>query len=137
MLKKTITYQDYDGNIRKEDFYFNLTKAECMELEMSQTGGLSQSIERIVAAQDGKSIIETIKGIILKAYGEKGPDGRKFIKNDKVRDDFVQTEAYSQLFMELATDASAAAAFVDGIVPKGGIASATPAASVTPFAPAT
>jgi hypothetical protein len=117
MLKKTITYTDYNGTTRKEDFYFNLTQAEVTELEVSVEGGLVEQINRIVAAQNGKVIIETFKDIILRAYGEKSPDGRRFIKNQEVRDAFAQTEAYSNLFMELATDAKAASEFVNGIVP--------------------
>lgn len=117
MLKKTITYTDYNGTTRKEDFYFNLTQAEVTELEVSVEGGLVEMINRIVAAQNGKVIIETFKDIILRAYGEKSPDGRRFIKNQEVRDAFAQTEAYSKLFMELATDAKAASEFVNGIVP--------------------
>lgn len=117
MLKKTITYTDYNGTTRKEDFYFNLTQAEVTELEVSVEGGLVEMINRIVAAQNGKVIIETFKDIILRAYGEKSPDGRRFIKNQEVRDAFAQTEAYSNLFMELATDAKAASEFFNGIVP--------------------
>ena len=117
MLKKTITYTDYNGTPRKEDFYFNLTQAEVTEMEVSVEGGLVEMINRIVAAQNGKVIIETFKDIILRAYGEKSPDGRRFIKNQEVRDAFAQTEAYSNLFMELATDAKAASEFVNGIVP--------------------
>lgn len=117
MLKKTIVYTDYNGTTRKEDFYFNLTQAEVTELEVSVEGGLVEMINRIVAAQNGKVIIETFKDIILRAYGEKSPDGRRFIKNQEVRDAFAQTEAYSNLFMELATNAKAASEFVNGIVP--------------------
>lgn len=126
MLKKTITYTDYNGSERTEDKYFNLTKAEIMEMEMSTTGGLSEMIQRIVAAQDAPAIIKIFKELILKAYGEKSPDGKGFIKIDKdghrLADDFAQTEAYSVLFMELATDADAATAFVNGIVPADAVA---------------
>lgn len=118
MLKKTITYKDYNDNERTEDFYFNLSKAESMEMEMSINGGLSEMIRRIVAAQDQPTIIATFKTIILKAYGEKSPDGRRFIKSEELSKAFSETEAYSQLYMELATNADAAAAFVNGIVPK-------------------
>lgn len=117
MLKKTIKYVDFDGNERTEDFYFNLTKAEVTEMELSTEGGLVKMLERIVAAQDSKRIIEIFKELILKAYGEKSPDGKRFIKNQELRDAFSQTEAYSELFMELATNAEASAAFVNGIVP--------------------
>ena len=118
MLKKTITYTDYNNVERTEDFYFNLTKAEIMELEMSTTGGLAEMINRIVAAQDAPAIIDVFKKLVLKAYGEKSPDGRRFIKTPEIAAAFSQTEAYSILFMELATDAKAASDFVNGIVPS-------------------
>lgn len=117
MLKKTIKYTDFNGTSREEDFYFNLTKAEVMEMQMSESGGLAEMIQKIVSAQDAPSIIKVFKDLVLKAYGEKSNDGRRFIKNDEIRDGFAQTEAYSILFMELATDADKAAEFVNGIVP--------------------
>lgn len=117
MLKKNITYVDYNGNERTEDFYFNLSKAEIMEMEMSTSGGLAEMIQRIVAAQDAPAIISIFKKLVLKAYGEKSPDGKRFIKSDEIAAAFSQTEAYSQLFMELATNADAAAAFINGVVP--------------------
>lgn len=117
MIKETITYIDYNGVERKEDFYFNLTKAEIMELEMSTKGGLAEMIQRIVAAQDQPAIIKIFKELIIKAYGVKSPDGKRFIKNPEVVEEFVQTEAFSQMFMKLATDSDAAAKFVNGIVP--------------------
>ena len=118
MIKKTITYTDYDGNERTEDFYFNLTKAEVMEMEMMTDGGLEKTINKIIQTTDTKRIIELFKSIILKSYGEKSLDGRRFIKNDDIREAFSQTEAYSQLFMELATDAKAASEFVNGVIPQ-------------------
>lgn len=117
MLKKTITYTDYNDVERTEDFYFNLTKAEIMEMEMSTVGGLAEMIQRIIKTQDAPAIIKIFKDLVLRAYGEKSPDGKRFIKNDEIREAFSQTEAYSILFMELATDADAAAAFVNGITP--------------------
>lgn len=117
MLKKTMTYTDYNGVSRTEDFYFNLTQAEITEMELSIDGGLVEMINRITAAKDGKQIIALFKDIVLRAYGQKSLDGRRFIKNQEIRDEFAQTEAYSDLFMELATNADAAAAFVNGIVP--------------------
>lgn len=117
MLKKTITYIDYNGVERKEDFYFNLTKAEILEMQMGEAGGLAEMIQRVVDAQDAPAIIKVFKDLVLKAYGEKSPDGKRFIKNEEITTAFSQTEAYSILFMELATDAEAAAKFVNGIVP--------------------
>ena len=117
MLKQTLTYTDYNGNERTEDFYFNLTEAEIMEMEMSTTGGLAEMINRIVAAQDAPAIIKVFKELVLKAYGQKSPDGKRFIKSEALSTEFAQTEAYSQLFMKLATDADAASKFVNGIVP--------------------
>lgn len=118
MLKKTISYTDYNGNDRTEDFYFNLSEAECMEMELSTVGGLSDQVRRIISAQDMPAVIDVFKKIILKAYGEKSPDGKRFIKSEELANAFAQTEAYSQLFMELATNADVAADFVNGIVPR-------------------
>lgn len=117
MLKKTMTYNDYNGTERTEDLYFNLSKAEIMEMELSTTGGLAEQIRKIVSAQDVPAIIKIFKELILKSYGVKSPDGKRFIKSEELATEFSQTEAYSQLFMELSTDADAAAAFVNGIVP--------------------
>ena len=118
MLKKTITYTDYNGNTRVEDFHFHLSKAECAEMEMTTTGGLAEYIRRIIASQDTPAIVDIFKKIILKAYGEKSPDGKRFIKSEELSTAFSQTEAYSNLFMELGTDADAAAAFINGILPS-------------------
>ena len=118
MLKKTITYTDYNDVERTEDFYFNLTKAELLEMEMGAVGGLSGMIEKIVSAKDAPAIIKVFKELVLKAYGEKSADGKRFIKSKEISDAFAQTEAYSQLFMELATDADAASKFVNGIAPS-------------------
>lgn len=118
MLKETIKYEDYNGVERNEDFYFNLSEAEIMEMELSVTGGLTEKINKIVATQDGPAIIKLFKDLVLQAYGEKSDDGKRFIKSEELRTAFSQTEAYSQLFMKLATDADAAARFVNGIVPK-------------------
>lgn len=119
MLKKAITYTDYNGVERTEDFYFNLSKAELTEMELSISGGLTEMINKIVSAQDAPAIIKTFKDLILKAYGEKSADGKRFIKSKELSDAFQQTEAYSILFMELATDADMAAKFVTGIIPTG------------------
>ena len=118
MLKKTITYIDYDGDSRTEDFYFNMSKAELMEMEMGTSGGIEKMLEKIVAERDGKRIVEMFKDIIVRSYGEKTLDGRRFVKSKELADAFTQTEAYSNLFMELATDAEAAAAFFNGIIPQ-------------------
>ena len=117
MLKKTITYTDYNDVERTEDFWFNLSKAEIMEMEMSTTGGLAETIQKVVQKQDAPAIIKLFKDLVLKAYGEKSPDGKRFIKSDELALAFSQTEAYSNLFMELATDADAAAKFINGIIP--------------------
>lgn len=130
MLKKTITYTDYDGNTRTEDFYFNLNKAEIAEMELSTNGGMEKMLTQIVNSQDGKRIMEVFKGIILKAYGVKTADGKRFEKSEEISKAFEQTEAYSELFMELVTDAEKAAAFINGIVPVVKAASPAPAISV-------
>ena len=118
MLKKTIKYVDYDGNEREEDFYFNLNKAEVTEMELSKQGGLSEYIKRIVAAQDAPSLIELFKELICKSYGEKSLDGKRFVKSKELTEEFTQTEAYAELFVELASNAEEATKFVNGIMPK-------------------
>lgn len=117
MFKKTITYHDYNGQEIKEDFYFNLTKAEIMEMQLEKSGGFAEKIQRVVDAKDVPEIIKIFKELILKSYGVKSDDGKRFIKSEQLRDEFTQTEAYSELFLELATDADAASAFVNGIIP--------------------
>ena len=127
MFKKTMTYTDYDGIQRTEDFLFNLTRAECMEMNFSETGGLEKMLRKIIAEQDSKRIVEVFKEIVLKAYGEKSPDGRRFIKTPEITEAFSQTEAYSDLFIELATNAEAASAFINGIIPANLVPADQPA----------
>lgn len=117
MLKKTITFEDLDGNPITEDFYFNLSKAEIARMELSQHGGLSGHLKRIVEANDGAAIISTFEEILTKAYGLRGADNKTFEKSDAISRAFTQTDAYSVLFMELVTDADVSAAFIHGIIP--------------------
>lgn len=118
MYKYTATYTDYNGAERTEDFYFNLSKAELAEMELSVNGGMKQLLEKIVQTQDNEKLVKYFKEMLLKSYGVKSLDGRRFVKNQEVLDDFVQTEAYSDLFMKLASDAEFATKFVNGIMPK-------------------
>lgn len=117
MLKKTITYTDYDGNERTEDFYFNLNKAEVLEMEMGTNGGMTKMIQKIVAEQDMQKISNIFKEIVLKAYGEKSLDGKYFEKSPELSRRFSQTEAYSVLFVELL-DPDKASAFINAILPQ-------------------
>lgn len=119
MLKKTVTYTDFNDEEVTEDLFFHLSKAELIELEMSHQGGLTEALKRIIAAEDGKAIIAEFKNIILGSYGKKSPDGRRFVKNNQIREEFESSEAYSTLFMELVTDTDAAINFINGIVPVG------------------
>lgn len=116
MYKMTEEYVDYNGVTRKEDFYFNLTKAELLEKEMT-TYGMEEMIQNIVDSKDTRELVKVFKDMVIWAYGVKSEDGRRFIKNDTVREDFLQTEAYSQIFMKLATDEKEAIKFVNGIMP--------------------
>ena len=117
MLKKTVTYVDYNGMERTEDFYFNLSKAEVAEMELSVEGGFSKMLEEIVASKDNVRIVNLFKQMVLKAYGEKSADGRRFVKSEEISKAFSETEAYSEIFMELALNSDQAAAFVNGIMP--------------------
>ena len=131
MIKKTVTYTDYNEVERTENFYFNLSKAEVMEMEMGTEGGMAESIQKIIDAKDAPAIVRVFKDLVLKAYGVKSDDGRRFMKTKpdgtRYADDFKETEAYSQIFMELATDADAAAKFINGIVPADLAQKAAPA----------
>lgn len=118
MRKETIKFVDYNGIEREEDYYFNLNKAEIMEMQLSTTGGLAEKIQEVVKAKDAKQIVAIFKELILKAYGKKSDDGKRFIKSKELSDEFAQTEAYSNLFMHLATDAEFASDFINGIVPQ-------------------
>lgn len=124
MLKKAITYTDFNGEELTEDFYFNLTKAELIELEMGFDGGLSEGLKKIVASKDGNAIMQEFKRIILTSYGQRTDDGKRFVKNQTLRDEFESTEAYSVLFVEIVTDPDKAADFVRGIMPQDLIAQA-------------
>lgn len=124
MLTETITYKDFNGNERTENFHFNLTQAEVAKMLMSTSGGLQEHIQRIVAAQDAPSIIEEFEKIIKASYGVKTPDGKGFLKRPEDLEMFMATEAYSQLFMKLATDTEYGSKFVNGIMPADMVAAA-------------
>lgn len=119
MLKKTIEYEDFNGVKRSEDFYFNFTKAEVMDLQFNteRKTSLSDLIQEVVDSQDNARILSIFKEIVLKAYGVKSDDGRRFIKSKEIADEFAQTNAFDVLYWELATDADAAAAFVNAVIP--------------------
>lgn len=118
MYKKLMTYEDFDGNERTEELYFNLTEQEVTEYQLSHNGGITTLINRIIQAQDWKSMVEYWKEFILMCYGVKSDDGRRFIKNDAVREEFASTNAFSDLFMLLSTDDNEAAKFVNNVLPK-------------------
>lgn len=118
MLKKLIKYTDYNGTERQENFYFNLNKTELMEMETEVTGGMRQLLEDMMEKQDVPKIMKAFKTIILKAYGEKSPDGRRFYKSEELSTAFTQTEAYNVLYMELLSDAKKAAAFINALMPE-------------------
>ena len=118
MYKWTRTYEDFDGNMRTEDFYFHLTKAEIVDWNYSVAGGMEKVIKSIMDAKDMPRLIALFKELIDRSYGEKSLDGREFVKNEALLTKFKQTNAYSDLYMELATSDDAGAAFIQGILPK-------------------
>lgn len=118
MIKWKIKYTDYNGDEQEEDFYFNLSKAEVVEMDLNANGAYSEYLQRIVDTRDGKKIAEEFKKLILKSYGEKSPDGRRFIKSEEKSNEFMQSEAYSELYMQLATESGAAEKFITGVLPK-------------------
>lgn len=118
MLKKTVTYIDFNDVERTEDFYFNLTEAEITDMNLDENGGLAEKLQKIVDSKDVKTIKDYFKWIVLKAYGEKSEDGRRFMKSEEITKAFEETQAYSDIWMELATNDSAAVEFVNGIMPR-------------------
>lgn len=118
MLKKTVTYKDYNDVERTETFYFHFNEAEILDMEMSTEGGFAERVQRIIDAKEQTALLKVIKKFVLDAYGVKSEDGKRFIKNDEVRDAFVQCPAYSIIFMELVTNDVLAAEFVNKVVPE-------------------
>lgn len=118
MLKREIVYEDFNGNQVTEVFYFNLSKPELVELEVEYEGGFGAMMQKIIEANNHKDLLQHFKRIVLMAYGEKSPDGKRFIKSDQLREEFSQSAAYNALFMELATNDEAAALFIKGVMPK-------------------
>lgn len=118
MFAKKITYTDYRGNERTEEFLFNLNKAELAEMELSTVGGMHDMLKKIMETEDMPQIVKIFKQLILKSYGEISTDGKRFIKSEELSEAFSQTEAYSNFFMELAQNPDAAAAFVNGVIPE-------------------
>lgn len=118
MIKWPITYTDYNGDEHTEDFYFNLNKAEVMEMDLRANGAYAAYLQQIVDQRDGKLLADEFKNIILRSYGEKSADGRRFVKSQELVDAFVQSEAYSELYMQLATDTEACEKFIQGVMPK-------------------
>lgn len=118
MFKKTIEYTDYNGESRKEDFYFNYTKTELVEVETSKLGGFKSYLETLLSSKDNPEIMKVMKQLILGAYGEKSPDGKRFVKSPEISEAFSQTDAYDKMFWEMCVDAEKAADFINAIVPQ-------------------
>lgn len=118
MLKREITYEDFNGEKQTETFYFNISKSELIELEVDVQGGFGKYLQNIVEAEDQRRLVHEFKRIVLMAYGQKSADGKQFVKSDAMRQAFAQTAAYQTLFMELATDDKAATAFIKGVIPS-------------------
>lgn len=137
MLKRSITYEDFNGDSVTEDFYFNLSRTEIVDLETSVEGGLEATLKRIIATKDGAAIVKEFKRLVLVSYGKKSDDGKRFIKNDQMREEFSQTAAYDSLFMELAMDENAATEFIKGIIPAGLVKEVESVPAIVPPVPPT
>lgn len=117
MIKKTVTYTDWNGNERTETFHFHYSQAELMEMEMSAEGGFQARVQRIIDAQDQSSLMKIVKEFVLDSYGVKSPDGKRFMKNPEIKQSFLESPAYSIIFMEMVMDDVVAAEFINGVVP--------------------
>jgi hypothetical protein len=118
MLTKTIKATDFDGKEYEETLYFNLTESELMELELGTEGGFTKMLQNSMNKNNVPALMKAFKEILLKSYGEKSADGRRFIKSDKITEDFLNSASYDAIYMELITNADAASAFINGVVPK-------------------
>lgn len=118
MLKRPITYTDFEDNVVTDIYYFHVSKSELIETEMSTEGGLADTLKRIVETKDKPGLIAEFKRLILWAYGEKSADGKSFVKNEELRTKFSQTAAYDALFFDLATNEKSALDFINGILPS-------------------
>lgn len=139
MIKKTFNYVDFDGNPVEEEYFFHLNKAELMEMELSAYGGLELLIKRLIEEKNSEEIVKIFKRIILSSVGQKSYDGKRFIKNDEIRTNFYQTEAYSQLFCDLIQNPDHANEFINGVIgykPEA-VAEAANPANAQVLAPAT
>lgn len=116
MRKETITYTDYNNVTRTEDFFFNLNEAELTALQYGVDGGMKEMLERIVKSNDNKQIMACFHDLIAKSYGEKSPDGRRFVKSTELSEAFMQTEAYNELMLRFMTDASYSAEFINDVL---------------------
>jgi hypothetical protein len=137
MLKREIAYEDFNGNPATDVFYFNISKPELIELEVEYDQGFSAMIQSVIDAEDNKTLIKRFKEIVLMAYGQKSPDGKRFVKSDQIREEFSQTAAYSALFMELATNDNAAVIFLKGVLPRDMVSEMDKVKSPTPPTPIT
>jgi len=118
MFKKTVEYDDYDGNRRKEDFYFHLSGAELIEMEAATPGGMEARLMQVVKDNDGGEIVKVFTELVRKTYGKKSEDGRRFQKSDEIWNEFYESSAYDIFFMGLVTDANACAEFANAILPQ-------------------
>lgn len=120
MIKETITYVDFDGVERTENFWFNLTETEIVKMQTSVKGGFTEMLKKIIETEDETKLMPLVSDIILKSYGEKSEDGRRFIKSEQLSTEFEQTEAYNQLFMKFLKDSEAFTNFINGLNSKVG-----------------
>ena len=118
MLKKTITYTDYDGMERTEDFWFNLSKTELTKLDAELPGGVLGVLRKIIDKKDRKALVDFIETLILRSYGEKTLDGKRFAKTPDMAEEFMQTPAYDELFMSILSDTDSQTSFINGVIPQ-------------------
>ena len=118
MLKKTITYTDYDGMERTEDFWFNLSKTELTKLDAELPGGVLGVLRKIIDKKDRKALVDFVETLILRSYGEKTLDGKRFVKTPDMAEEFMQTPAYDELFMSILSDTDSQTSFINGVIPQ-------------------
>lgn len=123
MLKKTITYTDYNGKEQTEDCYFHLNRVELMDIALDLPDDIVDSSAdgevraHLIDKLGNKGMFEFIKTVVTKSYGVKSTDGRRFIKSAELSDEFTQTPMFDKIMTEFATDDKAAANFIKAVIP--------------------
>ena len=128
MIKETLTYVDYNGVERTEDFYFHLSKAEILDIETTMpNGSIEEWANSIFATREYDKLWKLFSNLVKQSYGIKSADGRRFMKSEEISKEFSETEAYPVLIEKFLTEPDFASNFFNSLVTNVEKTSAAPA----------